>query len=140
MPSTKVIVIGKLGELAKKIVELEMLIQENPRAKMLLVELASYQRVYQAWPVLEREDLETQMTVFRYELAKLSQLEKDLRYAYEHGTSIDVCMMVPPYLKSLAFAREKLYQINALGKFMGDSIELEVDDELLRDEINSSSS
>jgi len=139
MPSDKVIVIGKLGEVAKKIIEIEMLIEKQPNARILLVELASYYKVLDAWPVEDKEVIKSELQIFRYGLELLATYEQELKEASKTGTTIDVCFAVPRYLKGLKEVRERLTKINSLGRFIGDSIELELEenDELLRDAVTS---
>jgi hypothetical protein len=140
MPFTKVIVIGKLGEVIKKIVETEMLIEKNPKARVLLVELASYYKVLKAWPIENQQELDMHMSMFRYSLQLYLELEEELIKVNAGYVLEDVCSTVDRYLKAKKDARMRLKQLNSLGRFIGDSIELEVDDELLRDEVTSSTS
>lgn len=123
--NVRVLVIGKLGELVKKIYELEYIIARRPNA-VAAVELASYNLVLAAWPVDNVEDTHLSIANFKLQLDKFHSLEKEFALAVASKNELRVTAISAEYLTALDVVKATMKHINALGKHIGDSIWLEI--------------
>ncbi len=119
--SMKIFVIGKLGELVKKVIEMEGLIADNPSNTLLITELAAYSEILNMCHIQDRKEF--------IQLCNISNLiEKEA--AMRENTSLQFYDMhaKDKYLHALDAVRECLAKLNILGQYIGDSPYLEVDD------------
>jgi hypothetical protein len=124
----KLFIVGKLGEIIKKVIELEWIIKENLEQSIIVAELAAYQEVLNMWPVLEEDKAELTQSVdlFRWHLANLKVKEQVLRD--DNNVKLYEVMSKNNYLKALDTVRYDLAKINKIGEHIGPSPMLEVDD------------
>jgi hypothetical protein len=121
-------VVGKLGEIVKKVFELEDALRQFPKNSIFIAELASYSQLLEIWPIQEPMQVHLAMHNFKAALAKLQQVEKMLRDATEHKDQSYIGIALPQYLKSLDACRESLTLLNDLGKHIGTSPWMQIDD------------
>lgn len=122
----RLFVVGKLGELIKKVIELEDLIKEHPTS-ILITELAQYQELLKAWPVRDDVLVHRAVDIFRFNIAKLKQYEKELRIAVADGWGFELCLK--EYLNYLDNVRSDLSTLNEIGMFIGPSPFMELEDD-----------
>jgi hypothetical protein len=122
----KIFICGRLGEVIKKVFELEEAIKESPTNVILVAELAAYNQVLSMWPVLDKKELTQAISIFRFNLVNLKEKEAELRI-HSSIAFYDI-MFKNRYFQALDNARESLAYINELGMYIGDSPMLEVDD------------
>lgn len=122
----KLFVVGKLGEIVKKICDLEYILKDNPTNTLLIAELAAYQQVLNIWPVLEKNELDQSVDVLKFRLAYLREKEADLRE--ENSVLLYDVMAKNRYLLALDAARDMVAHINSLGMYIGELPLLEVED------------
>jgi hypothetical protein len=123
----KIFVVGKLGEVIKKVIELEDAIRETPDNVIFIAELAAYNQVLQMWPVLDKDELTQAIDEFRFCLSNLREKETTLRNnEYSHHV-LDI-QLERRYLKALDETRANMAYINELGMHIGASPVLEVED------------
>jgi hypothetical protein len=123
----RVLVLGKLGELVKKIYELEYVLSYRPNP-ITAAELASYNLVLAAWPVDDKEDVRVLITAFKLELDKFHLAERDFESAIRRKNEIEVCQISAEYARRLSDVRASMKRLNTMGKHIGDSIWLEIKD------------
>jgi hypothetical protein len=122
----RLFVVGKLGEVIKKIIELEDVLRENPTNQILVAELASYNEVVRMWPIHDDVIMHQAMDIFRLNIEKLKLAEQELR-----STGIGdpfMFMVMTKYFKYLDLVRSDLSTINELGMHVGPSPYMEVVD------------
>ena len=78
-PVTKVIVVGSLGELVKKSIEVDLRCTEDPKDRPTLLESASLRSLINEWPVLDAEEVFLLCRGMRFSIAKLQRAEKEGR-------------------------------------------------------------
>lgn len=121
----RVLVLGKLGELVKKIYELEFIISVRPN-HITASELASYNMVLAAWPVDNSDDVRTLITVFKIQLDKFHRIERDFGLAVNKKNELEVLQSSREYITALNDVRASMKKLNSMGKHVGDSIWLEI--------------
>lgn len=121
-----IFVCGKLGEVIKKVVELENAIKNSTGNVVLVAELAAYNEILQLWPVSNKDELDHSVDIFRFCLANLKEKEKELRE--QHSVSMYDMMAKNKYLQALDETRANMSYINELGMYAGSSPVLEVED------------
>lgn len=122
----KIFVIGKLGEIVKKVIELEWLISDNPTNTLLIAEFTAYQQVLQMWPVTDKKELEQQVDIFKFCIANLRERETALRE--QNSVALYDVIAKNNYLKALDETRACMANISELGQYSGTSPLLEVED------------
>lgn len=127
----KIFIVGKLGEVVKKVCELEEVIKENADTSILITELASYQEILKCWPVEDENQVHIAIQVFKMSLASLKQKEQDLITYLNNIYPHHLQMAVAAYVSALNNVREHLQAINELGRFIGSSPWMELEDDNL---------
>ena len=126
MSNVKVIVLGTLGELVKKIVELELL--ERTPSRDTTVQMFAYRKIYEQWPVEDKATVDALLNSFRVQVAKHIAIENTLKVAKVEGTlgSLEwvsttaiLTGAVLRYLESKKVLQHQLLQLNNLGKHSG---------------------
>jgi len=125
----RVFIVGKLGEVVKKMYELEQAIKEKPNT-ILLTELICYQEILRLWPVEDETQTHMACQTLKLCLMKLQEQEVLLR---QYSNVIDYC-------KALDVVRDQMAFVNKLGKYIGPSPWMEIDDDMARPDNQDSSS
>lgn len=123
-----ILVVGKLGEVIKKVLELEAVLDAHNGNQILLAELAAYQEVLKMWPVENQDIVQATIQVFKLNLAKLKQAEDELCALTRD--SVFMFMTIMEYVKYLNYVRNDMQALNELGMHIGPSPILEVADEV----------
>lgn len=121
----RVLVLGKLGELVKKIYELEYVLSFRPNP-ITASELASYNMVLAAWPVSSTDDVRVAITVFKLQLDKFHKVEDHFVKAVKKKSELEVTQCSHEYMVALEEVRTSMKKLNSMGKHIGDSIWLEI--------------
>lgn len=122
----RLFVVGKLGEVIKKILELEDLIKDNPKDTILITELTGYNEVVKMWPILDDVFLHTAIQIFKLNIEKMKDAEKEMRVC-THGDPF-LHMIVGRYTRYLDNVRSDLATLNELGMHIGPSPYMEIHD------------
>lgn len=122
----RLFVVGKLGEIVKKVIELENVIKHDPTNTFVLAEYAAYQKVLEMWPVLDKGALVQAVDIFKYNLANLKEKEKALR----ENTDLAFYDLIAKnrYFTALEDVKASMHHINKLGEYIGSTPILEVED------------
>ena len=120
------IVVSSLGELNKKLIELEIRIPKEHRDRSLLLEIASLKKILEEWPVLDREKAHLLHTCMRMSVIKLQSCELELE---EHLKKIDsqtscestqsIFWLIRLASDMLRYRKEIRKQISELNKLSG---------------------
>lgn len=124
----RVVILGNLGDVVKKICELELL-EENLHSRDSLISMAAYHKVLEQWPVQDKIKTETLCRVLKVKYAKHLLIEKDLIETYESKRKIHVTddafqmaqiasrmiQATGMYLDSLSKIRKMIVQLNDQG-------------------------
>lgn len=134
----RLFVVGKLGEVIKKILELEDVLRETPNA-LLVTELKAYNEILTMWPIHDSVVMHQAIQIFKLNIEKLKMAEKELRSSStSHG---EICKLSTyDYFKYLDAVREDLKVLNELGMHIGPSPFLEVVDAVEQPKDNDSAS
>ena len=122
----QIFVVGKLGEIVKKLIELELVLQDDPANSFVIAEVAAYQQILNMWPVLQKNELMQAVDIFKFNLKHLKEKEECLRN--EQTVILYDILAKSNYFKALDAVRHNLAYINTLGEHIGTSSILEVQD------------
>ena len=124
---SNVIVLGTLGDLVKKIVELEML--ERTPSRDTTVQMAAYYSILDQWPVEDKDIVTSLVQSFRVQAAKhiaiessmLEQCKKvaEVKFVGSTSTAYILFTIVQRYTVSKKQLRAILEQLNSQGKHFG---------------------
>lgn len=125
----KLFIVGKLGEVIKKVIELEDAITKTEN-RILVIELSAYNQVLKMWPIsIEVDKLTMAIDVFRFNMAKLKVAEDDLRSS---KVGIDIMFSKNRYMRYLDLVRSDLVALNDIGKHIGPSPLMELEDAMAK--------
>jgi hypothetical protein len=120
MSEISVLVIGRLGELVKKVFELEDLIEADPKNDVAILQLATYSEIMEQWPVDDVSIMPILLTDFRMAFNRYRDaglvLEEDVAFRNESRLGLDVCS----YLSSKNNLKEKIAKLNNMGRYVGN--------------------
>lgn len=126
MGNVKVIVLGTLGELVKKIVELELL--ERTPSRDTTVQMFAYQKIYEQWPVEDKAAVDALFNSFRIQVARHKAIENTMTVVKVEGSigttewvssTAILTGAVLRYLDSKKSLQQMMLQLNNLGKHSG---------------------
>lgn len=120
----RLFVVGKLGEVIKKILELEDLVKDNPKDNILLMELTSYQKILTMWPIQDKQLMDQAVYIFKLNIEKMKIAEHEMRVC-SHGDPF-LHMVVGRYTRYLDNVRSDLATLNELGMHIGPSPFMEI--------------
>lgn len=123
-----VIVLGSLGDLIKKIAELELL-ERNP-SRDTTIQMAAYYAILDQWPVSDKPAAEYLVLAFKLQLAKHIAVEATIQDLAKKITgkigSQEWCSATAMlnnatirYLDSKAQIKQAIILLNSLGKHVG---------------------
>ena len=116
----QIFVIGRLGELIKKMVELELIIESGPKQEVAILELAAYTQVMAAWPIENPATLSILFADFRIALRKLQAANECFEKAVEDNNLINLCIQGKAYLRARNALKAKIKSLNAMGRYVGN--------------------
>lgn len=122
-----VLVIGRLGELVKKIVELEAQIRDT-QDKSAMIELTAYNQVLAVWPVEDELAKDVCIADFRILFSRFSEAWEDFQITALTQNPHRLGMDSLDYVQAKNRLAEKLKTLNALGRFVGDIPEITLED------------
>lgn len=123
-----VLVLGTLGDLVKKIIELEML--ERKPSRDTTVQMYAYGKILEDWPVTDKDQVERLISSFRIQTARhiaieQSMTELSIKVTGKIGSSSWVQSVATltdatnRYLVSKNILRQVLTQLNSMGRYIG---------------------
>jgi hypothetical protein len=124
----KVFICGKLGEIVKKIIELEDILKNNPTNTTILAELTAYNQVLAMWPVSDKRAVAQLVDILKLNIYKFRNAEKELRE--DAGRDASTMLALASYFKYLDYVKDNMHTLNGLGMWIGESPWLEVPDEV----------
>lgn len=125
---TNVLILGTLGDLVKKITELEMLDRTPSRDNT--IQMYAYNAILEEWPVTDREAVRSTIASFRVQCAKHIAIETSLEELSKASSGRigssewiqHAGMMLAAtsrYLDSKQKLRQSLVLLNSLGRGIG---------------------
>jgi len=120
MENVRVYVIGRLGELVKKIIELELLVEEDSKNEIAILELASYYEVLEAWPLEKPEDRSVLLMDFRLAFRKYALASDEFMTSVASKNTHRLEIDSLAYLKAREIVKSKMKALNAVGRFVGN--------------------
>lgn len=118
----KVLVLGTLGDLVKKIVELEL----SDASRKQAIRVSTYHKVLDKWPVTDRRQLDLSILRFKGLSVKLQSLETTVTNT--DITDFYVKNTAKRYFDTLKDLRAEINDINNLSVPLLDPMEIEVDE------------
>lgn len=117
---SKVLVIGRLGELVKKIYELELLIASEEKNETAAIEIAAYSSVLEAWPVEDVNAAKICIADLHLSLDKLAAKSRYLDEVLSGGTEAAIVLACAQYVQTRETVKRKIAYLNALGRWIGN--------------------
>lgn len=124
---TQVIVIGRLGELVKKICELEFQL-ETEHDEVFALELAGYHSVLDSWPVEDKPRTDLLVSMLRISVRHYIECENALRLSLDGDSASILALSAVQYLQQKDEIRNFMRELNALGRFVGNIPTLQIED------------
>jgi len=133
-----VVVIGSLGELVKKIVELQIRITEDPSNKEAMLEEASLQQLLGEWPVSDKDKADLLYLGMKMSIAKHKDAERDVRDivndAFQLSTTQDIFWIrraITDLMKYTDEVRHQIAELNKLSYGVGKASSIPLEAELI---------
>lgn len=123
MAQNNLIVLGRLGDLAKKMIELDMQLEVDAKNSGLKVEVDAHTQVVMSWPCQDRFSVDVQITTLKLLMQKLVAAEEEVRASHASRSSNWDWeaneMMVKNYILQLDKCRAAVQELNKAGRSGG---------------------
>lgn len=120
----KILVISTLGEVVKKIYELERVLEKEQSAE-LITSLASLNQIKNSWPVENEDTVIRQISILIRCLDKYQAAEEELMKLSTEMSSNYIVQVVTYYLQQKTLVKDAITQLNYNGRFTGTQFEIE---------------
>lgn len=107
----RVVILGNLGDVVKKICELELL-ENNKHSRDSIISMAAYHKVLEQWPVQDKNKTELICKILKVQYAKHLVLEKELNASYKENKDTRITD------DSFQMARIASKMIQAAGRYL----------------------
>lgn len=117
----QVLVLGKLGDACKKLIELELLQEKEPRNALLAADIQAHKNMIADWPKPNEKDgdFDLRLSQLRIDLNNLSALEKEIReYCKRSDDDLYLWrshMAVRQYFEKIDWIRASIAKLNTIG-------------------------